>query len=110
MPDCLYIDKISNKSVESNVVKGIGTAGEAIGGLIGKIPLVKEGAVDEWLVENGKNLKQTSQNMKNKAGKRFEIIEDAGTETFVMRFEEMNHIYNHTKSIYFDSEKIYLAE
>ena len=106
----VYIDKISNKSVESNVVKGIGTAGEAIGGLIGKIPLVKEGVVDEWLVESGKNLKQTSQNMKDKAGKRFEIIEDAGTETFVMRFEEMNRIYNQTRSIYFDSEKIYLAE
>lgn len=105
-----YIDKIANKSVESNVVKGIGTAGEAIGGFIGKIPLVKEGAVDEWLVENGQNLKQTSQNMKDKAGKRFEIIEDAGTENFVMRFDEINRIYNHTKAIYFDSEKIYLAE
>ena len=105
-----YIDKIGNATVESNVVKGIGAAGEAIGDFIGKIPLVKEGIADEWLVENGKNLKQTSQNMKNKASKRFEIIENAGIDTFIDRFDEMNRIYNHTNSIYFDSEKIYLAE
>lgn len=105
-----YIDKMAGDTIEANVVKSIGTAGKAIGNVIGNIPLIKEGPVDEWLVESGTHLKQVSQNMKKKASQRFEEISDAGTEIFLMKFEEMNRIYNYTASICFDNEKIYLVE
>lgn len=105
-----YIDKIAGASIEANVVNGIGTTGKAIGNFIGSIPLIKESSVDEWLIEGGIHLKQTSQDMKKKASTRFEVISDAGTEVFVARFEEMNRIYNYTSSICFDNEKIYLVE
>lgn len=105
-----YIDKMAGVALEANVVKGIGTAGKAIGNFIGNIPLIKDGPVDEWLIEGGAHLKQTGQDMKKKAVHRFEVISDAGTDTFVARLEEMNRIYNHTASICFDNERIYLVE
>ena len=105
-----YIDKMADVSIEANMIKSIGVAGKAIGNFIGNIPLVKEGAVDEWFIEGGANLKQAGQEMKKKATQRFESISDAGTETFLMRFEEMNRIYNHTTAICFDHERIYLVE
>lgn len=103
-----YIDKMAGAAVEANVVKGIGTAGKVIGSFIGSIPLVKEGNVDEWLIEGGTRLKQTSQSMKKRASQRFEVISDAGTDTFVERFEKINWIYNNTTNICFDEERIYL--
>lgn len=105
-----YIEKMAGAGIEANVVKGIGTAGKAIGNLIGSIPLIKEGQVDEWLIEGGTHLKQKSQDMKKKATTKFEAISDAGTKVFVERFEEMNRIYNYTSSICFDNERIYLVE
>lgn len=105
-----YIDRMSGASIEANIVNGIGTAGKAIGNFIGGIPLIKESPVDEWLIEGGIHLKQTSQDMKKKASARFEVISDAGTEVFIAKFEEMNQIYNYTSSICFDNEKIYLVE
>lgn len=105
-----YIEKMAGAGIEANVVKGIGTAGKAIGNFIGSIPLIKEGQVDEWLIEGGTHLKQKSQDMKKKASTKFEAISDAGTEVFVERFEEMNQIYNYTSSICFDNERIYLVE
>lgn len=38
-----YLEKLSNSAVDANVMKGIGTAGNAVGKFIGSIPLVKEG-------------------------------------------------------------------
>lgn len=105
-----YIDRMSGASIEANIVNGIGTAGKAIGNFIGGIPLIKESPVDEWLIEGGIHLKQTSQDMKKKVSARFEVISDAGTEVFIAKFEEMNQIYNYTSSICFDNEKIYLVE
>ena len=106
----IYIEKMACDSIEANLVKGIGTAGKAIGNFIGSIPLIKEGPVDEWLIESGSVLKQKSQDMKKKASEKFEMISDAGTETFLKRFGEMKRIYNNTTSICFDSERIYLVE
>ena len=99
-----FIDKMAGAAIETNIVRGIGTAEKAIGNFIGSIPLIKEGKIDEWLVENGTNLRQTSQNMKKNAANRFEVISNAGTEIFMEKFEEMNRIYNYTSSICFDNE------
>lgn len=99
---------MAGAAVEANVVKGIGTAGKVIGSFIGSILLVKEGNVDEWLIEGGTRLKQTSQSMRKRASQRLEVISDAGTDTFVERFEKINWIYNNTTNICFDDEHIYL--
>lgn len=72
--------------------------------------MIKEGPVDEWLVEGGVHLKRAGQDMKKKVSQRFEEISDSGTEIFLIRFEEMNRIYNYTSSICFDNERIYLVE
>lgn len=75
-----------------------------------KGPLVKDGAVDEWIIEGGSRLQETGQDMKKKVTQQFEVISDAGTDTFGARFEKMNRIYNHTSAICFDNERIYLVE
>ena len=105
-----HITSLANASIEANVVEGSGNVVKAIGTFIGSIPFLKEGQVDEWLIDSGKSLQNAGRNMKKQSAAMFETIEESGTQVFVSRFEEINRIYNHTDSIYFDKEKIYLLQ
>lgn len=60
----LYLEKLGGSVVEANVLKGIGTAGKAVGKFIGSIPLVKEEPMDEFLQDGGANLKKNAIGMK----------------------------------------------
>ena len=101
-------EKMGSSAIEAHVVKGLGIAGEAVGNLIGSIPKIKDGQVDEWLIEKGGKLKETGQSMKHKAADKFECISESGIDDFLRKFDEMNQIYNHTELICFDKDKIYL--
>lgn len=104
----LYLEKLGNAGVEANVVKGIGTVGKAVGKLIGSIPLVKEGAVDEFLQDKGAHLQKNAIGMEKKAVQAFAAVGNPGTRVFVEKMEDLIRIYNHTSQICFDNEKIYL--
>lgn len=103
-----YLEKLSDSAVEANVLKGVGTAGNAVGKFIGSIPLVKEGSVDELLQDGGTHLKKKALNMEKDAVHRFSSIGNPGTRMFVEKMDEMIQIYNYTKQICFDDKKIYL--
>lgn len=104
----LYLEKLGDAGVEANVVKGIGAAGKAVGKLIGSIPLVKEGPVDEFLQDKGAHLQMNAIGMEKKAVMAFATMGNPGTRVFVEKMEDMIQIYNHTSQICFDRENIYL--
>ena len=54
----VYLENLSSSSIEKNFLAGIGTAGKAVGTLIGNIPGIKEGPVDEFLVDQGSRMKK----------------------------------------------------
>lgn len=103
----VYLEKLGT-SVEANVVKGIGTAGKAMGKLIGSVPLIKEGQVGEFLQDKGALLQKNAAGMEKKAVSAFAAVGNPGTGVFVDKMEDMIQIYNHTSQICFDKEKIYL--
>lgn len=103
-----YLEKLSNSAVDANVMKGIGTAGNAVGKFIGSIPLVKEGPVDEFLQDGGIHLKKSALDMEKDAVHRFASIGNPGTRMFMEKMDEMIQIYNRTELICFDDKKIYL--
>lgn len=105
----VYLEKMSHSSVETNVLKGIGTAGKAVGKFIGSIPVVKEGQVDEFLQDNGAKLKSNAIGMEEKTVRAFAECGNPGTGVFMDKMEDMIQIYNHTSQICFDKEKIYLV-
>ena len=103
-----YLEKMSNSALESNVMKGVGTAGKAVGKLIGSIPLVKEGPVDEFLQESGESLEKNASDIEKEAVKKFAVIGNPETGMFINKMEEMVLIYNHTSELYIDDKNIYL--
>lgn len=104
----MYLEKISGVSVESNVLKGLGTASNAVGKFIGNIPLVKEGQVDEFLQDSGKHIKSNAKEIERSAITAFAQISNPETRVFIDKMEDMIQIYNHTQRICFDDKKIYL--
>lgn len=105
----IYLEKLGKSSLESNVIKGVGVAGKAVGKVIGSIPLVKEGPVDEFLQDEGSHLEKNALEMKEKAVRQFASISYPETRVFIDKMEDMIQIYNHTEQICFDDKKIYLV-
>lgn len=104
----LYLEKMGSSALEANVLKGIGTAGKAVGKFIGSIPLIKEGQVDEFLQDGGAHLKKSAVGMEQEAVHCFASISNPGTLVFVDKMDDMIRIYNHTERICFDDKRIYL--
>lgn len=104
-----YLEKIGGSALEANVLKGVGTAGKAVGKFIGSIPLIKEGPVDEFLQDSGAHIKKNAIDMEKEAVHRFASISNPGTHVFMDKMEDMIQIYNHTEQICFDDKRIYLV-
>ena len=100
-----YIKKNANKSIEGNVLTGLGSAGKAIGNLAEKVKIKN---IDNWLNEKGDNLKQFGQNIKDDFATKFDDMKESNSKPFIKQIEKMDIIYNKTKDIYFDNESIYL--
>ena len=100
-----YVKKNANKSLEGNVLSGLGSAGKAIGNLAEKVKIKN---VDSWLNEKGDNLKQSGQNIKDDFATKFDDMKESNSRPFINQIEKVDCIYNKTKEIYFDKENIYL--
>ena len=88
----VYLEKLSKGSVETNLLKGVGIASNAMGKLIGSIPKVKDGQVDEFLIEKGEKIKSGAQDISEDVIKSFAEVSNPSTGGFVSKLEEMNRI------------------
>ena len=103
-----YLERLGNSALEANLLKGIGSASNAVGRLIGSIPKIKDGQVDEFLQDSGERLKNNAVGMERNVVKAFAEISNPGTGVFTEKMRDMILIYNHTTEICFDDRQIYL--
>ena len=104
----VYLEKMTKASVETNVLKGVGTATKAVGKFIGNIPVVNKSPVDEFLQDSGAHLRRNARGMERDILSSFAEISNPGTGVFMDKMRDMIQIYNHTTEICFDNKKIYL--
>lgn len=100
---------MGKKSVERNVVKGIGKAGKITGEAISKVPVLKKTSIDEMLTDGGYALNRVSNKLEKKAVNTFTEMKDPETGVFLEKMEDMSRIFNHTERLCFDNEKLYLV-
>ena len=105
----VYLEKLSDASLETNLLKGIECASKAVGKVIENIPIVKEGSVDEFLQDSGKQMKQNTVQIERKVVEAFAAIGNPGVHVFSEKLNDMMQIYGHTSEIYFDKQDIYLV-
>lgn len=104
----IYLEKLGQSEIEANLVKGLGATSKAIGKVVGNIPLVEKGPVDEFLQSSGSHLQKNARGMKKKAVKQFASLSNPCTNVFINKMDDMAIIYNPNNQIYFDKEKVYL--
>ncbi len=104
----IFLEKMSKGSIENNVLKGLGTASNAMGKFIGSIPKIKEGQVDEFLQETGGKLKSNASGISKDVIESFAEVSDPNTGVFMRKMEEMIQIYDKTTEICFDTDNVYL--
>lgn len=104
----LYLEKMSDAAIDIHLLKGVGAAGNNVGKFIGRIPVVKEGPVDELLQRGGENLQANAQKAEQRSVKEFASVGNPGTGLFTDQMDQMIQIYNHTSQILFDDKNIYL--
>ncbi|MCR5516261.1 MAG: hypothetical protein K6F41_07375 [Lachnospira sp.] len=103
-----FLEKLSNNSIEKNVLKGLGKASNAMGKFIGSIPKIKEGQVDEFLQETGGKLSSNASDISKDIIVSFAEVSDPNTRIFINKLEDMIQIYDKTSEICFDDKNIYL--
>lgn len=104
----IYLEKMSNSALDTNVLKWFGSAGKEAGKFIGSIPIVKEGPIDDFLQDSGAQLQRNALGIQGKAVKEFAMISNPGTGVLLDKMNDLIQIYNHTSQICFDEDKIYL--
>lgn len=108
--DCLEgLKKQTESSLDRRILKGVGTATKAVGGLIGSIPKVKNGNVDEWLADKGEDMQKQSESIGSEALSEFESISDSGSGTFIESLVMLDRLNNNTSEIYIDGGNVYLV-
>lgn len=105
----IHLEQLGNGAIDTKLLKGLGTAGQAVGKFIGAVPGVRRGPVDELLQESGARLTGRATGLEEKAVHEFAILGNPGTSILTERMEDMVQIYNHTEHICFDRERIYLV-
>ena len=104
----VYLEKLSKGSVETSIRKGVGAASNAVGKFIGIIPKVKDGQVDEFLIEKGEKIRDGAQGISREVIESFAEVSNPNTGGFISKLEDMDKIYNQTKEICFDKDNLYL--
>lgn len=93
----------------TKLLQGIGFGSKKASQLIGGIPLVKEGPVDELLQENGAKLDKSATKMIESILVAFSEMSSPRIGVFTDKMDDMIQIYNHTEAICFDKERLYLV-
>ena len=104
----VYLEKLSDSSLEVNLLKGLGSASKAVGKFIDSIPVVREGQVDEFLQESGTKIKSNAAQLERQIVASFAEISNPGIWVFMEKLNDMIRIYGRTEAICFDKKNIYL--
>jgi len=104
----VYLECLSESSVETNLLKGVGAASKAMGKFIDSIPKIREGQVDEFLLESGAKMRENADRIERSVVESFAEISNPGVWIFVEKLNDMIQIYGRTSKICFDNKQLYL--
>ena len=102
------IESYSKTSVNSRLIGGLSNLNKAAGGAVSKIPLVKNGQVDEKLTEAGEWLGKYNDKMTEKSLAHVLDTRNSYVRPFIESIKTIDALYNQSNRILFDQEFIYI--
>ncbi|MBQ3762188.1 MAG: hypothetical protein II875_09310 [Clostridia bacterium] len=98
-----------SSSVESTLLKGLGSLSRAAGQAIAKIPYLSEGPVDEALIEAGNKLDKLEAQRAVEQLRKLDDHQGSCVRPFLENIETVKLLYSHSISMVFDQENVYLG-
>ena len=107
---CKQIEKYHHTSIDSKIVDGVGFAVKGLGKTIGAIPVIKDGKLDETLIEAGKKIdnKQTQKIMD-----KLDFVktcEDNHMKVFEENLSTVDLMFNGENTMLTDGENVYVLQ
>ncbi|WP_394020390.1 hypothetical protein [Anaerococcus cruorum] len=101
----MLLEDMGKSSIDTNIKKGIGTAGKKVGDFTDNIPLVKKSSISKNIVKSkNKKIGNRDQNLKT-----FSVLSNPGTGPITRLMDDIIKIYNNTEDIIIDNNNIYLV-
>jgi len=103
------IESESRKTIQAYSLKGVAGFNKAIGKTIAKIPKIRDGLVDEKLIERGEKVDKYSLRRTENTMESFKKDSCKRLKPFIDNIELINAIYNKPVDVLFDNENLYLS-
>lgn len=108
--DCYnYLEQLSERSFQTKVIQGLSNMSIGLGSALAKTPILKNGPVDEGLIDAGQKLKKSTERKTGKVVQGLIGSADSGTAVFTENIDKINRIWNKPKEIFFDDKAIYFV-
>ena len=109
--DCYsQIEKYQHSSIDTKVINSVGVAIKGVGKAVGSIPFIKDGQIDETLIEIGTKLNNKSNSV---IGYKLETIKgfkDTHIMPFIDNLSSIDLMYNRENGLLTDGENIYALQ
>lgn len=97
-------------SLDVQIFGGIGNLAKVLGNAIAAVPVLKDGPVDEMLINAGQSLNDGNETTLQKKLALFAPLEDNRMKPFIDSIHTMNLLYNQPKAILTDGENLYTMQ
>lgn len=104
------IAKYQRTAIEVKILGGIGIATKGLGKAIGSIPVIKDGSVDEALINAGENIGQMNRETVLRKLQMFEQFEENRMTPFIDNLKTIDHLYTTENAMLTDGEHLYILE
>ena len=102
------IENYHKSAVGVKLIGGIGNATKKLGQVIGAIPVIKEGKVDETLIHAGESIDQHNQESIQQRLVAFENLETNRMRPFIENIQNIGLLYNMENAMITDGETLYV--
>lgn len=109
--DChAQIAKYHRSAIEAQIIGGIGLATKGLGKAIAAVPIIREGPVDEALINAGDSIGKFNRDAVQKKLQAFETFEVDRMEPFIENLQSVSLMHNTENAMITDGTYLYLLQ
>ena len=104
------IAKYHRSSIEAQIIGGIGVATKGLGKAIAAVPIIREGPVDEALINAGDSIGKFNRDTAQKRLEAFEPFADSRMGSFIENIQTLDLLYNTENAMLTDGSNLYVLK
>lgn len=102
------IENYYQASIDVQIIGGFGNLAKALGNAIASVPVLKDGPVDELLINAGQSLSDGKETSLQKKLAQFSPLEDSRITPFIDNIHAVRLLYNQPHAMLTDGESLYV--